>query len=665
MILRPRFFGIGFLALTLVFQQVGFAQETTRDTAIEKAVQVAQATTIPVPVELPFISLDFKDVEIQAVLQALARKGKVNIVTGKDVTGTITIHLTDVTWEQALDAVTKMSSFGYEKDGNVILVSTLEDLKARREAMKELVEIEPLTTKVIELRFLDAGDAKKFLEPQLSPQGRISVLEVTGQKGWVFGAAAVGGEGGGQQKARERRKREGSRSKAIVITDTPTTIERLERILTKIDVMPRQVLIETRVMEVSRDLLRDLGLEAGTGNSSTNLSSSSGFVSSTTSRTFTDQALSQIDGVDNKASFGGSVLNQFLTPSIFVPETTSLTAANTGLSFILRRIRGTQFEVLMRALEEDVRTNTLSAPHVLTLSGQEARVLVGEKYPILNTQVSGTSTSVTTTTLDYYQDIGVELFVVPQVGGDDHIDMIIHPVVSSRTGTVGSNAYPILSTREAETQIIIENGDTIVIGGLLKDVLSKSRIGLPFLGKIPILGFLFSRSTTDVEKIDLLIFITARIVESQAVSPEEMERLRKDYEKAVREQTPLEAGRSWSDLTALPTLPKKSSKPTPPAAPSSATTTASPPAAKPATTVSTAPTATPPSAASTSGGTTKATTPGAASSTASPTTGAKPTVTSPTMSASSTSSSTQTPTKSTTATSTTGSSSSQASGQTR
>ncbi len=161
--------------------------------------------------------------------------------------------------------------------------------------------------------------------------------------------------------------------------------------------------------------------------------------------------------------------------------------------------------------------------------------MVGTKYPILETQVSGTTSTTTTTTLSYYQDIGIELFVVPQVGGDRHIDMIIHPVVSARTGTVGSNAYPVLDVREAETQVIVEHGETIVIGGLLKDVKSKSRVGLPFLGKLPFLGPIFARSTTDLEKIDLLIFITARIVEPGALSPEEIKRLQGRYEEFLEE----------------------------------------------------------------------------------------------------------------------------------
>lgn len=499
--------------------------------------QVAQLAREPAPLaDSALLSLDFREAEIQTVLQALGRKAGINIVTGSDIAGTVTIHLENVSWERALETVIQAAGLAYEKQENVIMVSTLDQLKLRREALKELVEIEPVITKVVQLKYLDAVDVKAFLEPQLTPQGKISVLAMTGQKGWKFGAAEAGG-GGSAQDTRERREREGARSKAIVVTDTPTTIDRIEKILAKVDILPKQILIESRVMEVNRDLLRDLGFEIGTGTSSTSSSTSSGFVSSSTSRSFGQQSLNKADGgAADLASFGGSVLDQFLSPSVFVPKTTGLTAANTGLSMILRKLRGTQLEVLVRALEEDVRTNTLSAPRILTLSGQEARILIGEKFPILNTQVSGTTSTTTTTTLDYYQDIGIELFVVPQVGGDNHVDMIIHPVVSARTGSVGTNEYPILDVREAETQVILQHGETIVIGGLLKDVKAKARVGLPFLGKLPIVGPLFARTTTDMAKIDLLIFITAKIIEADGLSKEELDRLEKQYEEFFQEK---------------------------------------------------------------------------------------------------------------------------------
>lgn len=485
------------------------------------SVQVAQAPAVEAP-DLGLVSLSFRDAEIGVVLEALARKAKVNIVSGKGVAGPVSISLQNVSWEQALDAITKTYGFGYEKDDNVILVTTLEDLKARREKIKDLVQIEPVTTKVIQLKYLDAADVKTFLEPQLTAQGKISVLEITGQKGWAFGTTQAGSTTTGSSSEPERKEREKARSKAIVITDTPTTVDRLEKILAKIDVMPKQILIEARVMEVDRDLLRDI-----------NPAFTTGATAGSNSLSLRNDPAAKNRG-NTTAEVAASQAPTSFTPSIFGPLTSGLTAEIAGGQFFYQQLIGTQFSALVKLLEEDVRTNTLSAPHILTLSGQEARILVGTKYPILQTQVSGTTSTTTTTTLAYYQDIGIEMFVVPQVAGDRHIDMIIHPVISSRTGTVGSNAYPILDVRETETQVVIGDGDTIVIGGLLKDVKSKSRIGWPFLGKIPVLDLLFTRSTTDLQKIDLLIFITARIIEPGTLSQADIERL----QRASEESTP-------------------------------------------------------------------------------------------------------------------------------
>ncbi len=514
-----------------------FGDEMTSPTETRETFQVAQAP-VASPAELALISLDFKEADIQTVLQALARKAKINIVAGKEIAGLVTIHLDNVTWEQALDTISKTYGFGYEKDGNVILVSTLEELKARREKLKALVEIESIVTKVIQLRYLDASDVKKFLEPQLTAQGKISILEMTGQKGWGFGIGQVGGGGGGggggssaSENYRARTSREKARSKSIVITDTPTTIDRLDKILAKIDVLPKQILIEARAMEVSRDLLRDINLGAVTG-----ATAGSSALAVRNQPAEKNAVIGTNQTGNTVAEFASTLIPSNFTPSIFVPSTTGLTAAVAGANFFYQKLNGTQFSALLQLLEEDVRTNTLSAPHVLTISGQEARVLVGEKYPILQTQVSGTSTTTTTTTLDYYQNIGIELYVVPQVSGDSNIDMIIHPVVSARVSTVGANAYPVLNVREAETQVVMQNGDTIAIGGLLKDVKSKSRIGMPFLGKLPLIGPLFARTTEDVAKIDLLIFITARIIEPGTLSPDQMDRLQRQYEEFWKHQ---------------------------------------------------------------------------------------------------------------------------------
>ncbi len=518
------FFVCGAVILVQVepFVRMADADSETNQHERSKVASLSLQASDGTPVPDNLITLDFKEADVQVVLQALAKKASINIVTASDVTGAVSLHLKDVTLEQALDTIAKTYGFGYEKDGNVVLVSTLEELKARRETMKDLVEIEPVVTKIIELRYIDAADAQDFLEPQLTARGRISVLEITGQKGWAFGTAKLGKTT--DDKQRKRIQRESARSKVIVITDTPTTIDRLERILAKVDVLPKQILIETRVMEVSRDLLRDIDLGAVTG-----------ATAGSSTLTVSNQPAAKQGGT-SISEFAGTLLQSSFTPSTFNPATTGLTAATAGAQVFFQQLRGTQFSALLRLLEEDVRTNTLSAPNILTLSGQEARILVGEKYPILKTEVAGTSTTTTTTSLDYYQNIGIELFVVPSIGGEEHVSMLVHPIISTRVGTVGTNAYPIINTREAETQVVLEKGDTIVIGGLLKDLKAKSRIGLPFLGKLPLIGPLFARTTEDIAKIDLLIFITARVIEPGMLSPEEMVRLQQQYQEFVHER---------------------------------------------------------------------------------------------------------------------------------
>jgi type II secretory pathway component GspD/PulD (secretin) len=214
-------------------------------------------------------------------------------------------------------------------------------------------------------------------------------------------------------------------------------------------------------------------------------------------------------------------LGDQITPSSFVPKTTGLTTANTGLKVVFKHLTGAEFEVILHALEEDLRTNTLSAPVILTLNNQEASILVGTKYPIVKTQVSEESSQIIGGSLERYQDIGIQLNVVPQICGDsdNFVNMIIHPVVSSQSGTTKIQTattilaeYPIILTREAETQIVLRDGETIVMGGLLKDIKSKQEIGVPILSKLPIIGRIFRRDTNDTEKIDLLIFITVNIV---------------------------------------------------------------------------------------------------------------------------------------------------------
>lgn len=544
-----RMLPIWILLLIMVFAggAYGQSEQEVQPQVAPEAEPEAQAEAVPAEAakvaeeEDNKVTLDFKDADIQNILRVLAYKSGVNIIAGKEVVGTVTIRLVDVPWEQALQVILSTYGFAYEREGNIISVATMEAMKERREKKKELTEIEGVASKVFMLQFLDAADAKKMLEPQLSPQGKISVLVVTGQKGWEMGSVAAGETT--REEGKERRAREDSRSRSLVITDTPTFLDRIAKILKEIDVKPVQVLIEARIMEVSKDVLRDIGVEWSTGyrlqthEALTTGGVLNGGVNTKAGHDYTRGVLSGSNYSQTDPNSGGIQYQ----PSNFTPLAgANLNPYNAGLQLLWAKLFGTQMEAMVHALEEDVRTNTLSAPKILTLSGQEALILIGQKYPIVESNVSIGPPPVTTISLKGYQDVGIQLYVVPQVSGDERfVNMIVHPVVSSISGYVTPpNNYPILQTREAETQVLMRDGETIVIGGLLKDVKSKGRIGIPILGDIPIIGNLFSRATNDTEKIDLLIFVTARVIRPGELTEEEMAMVKRALDAGQANITP-------------------------------------------------------------------------------------------------------------------------------
>jgi len=512
-----------FLPLLVVFTfyfllfTFAYAEEATLKTETKREEQSAKVESIAASEN---VTLDFKDADIRNILKIIAYKSGTNIVTTPEVIGNATIRLVDVPWEKALDVILKTYGFGYEKQGNIITVAPIDKLTIMKKQEGELSDIRPTQTEVFNLRFIDALDAKKALDPLLSPRGKITVLEMTGQTGWQFGTMSKTGEYLGSSVQKAQGEQVTKRSKMLIISDTPPVLDKIREVVAQIDIMPKQVLIETRIMEVNRNRLKDIGFDWATGSGGA------------TSSTIFPTPINKSNGVDN-SQLGTNSLTSQVKPSVFDPLATAINATtpyNTGLSLLFQKLSGTQFSVLLHALEEDVHTNTLSAPTIAALNNQEATILIGTKYPILTTNVStGSSSPVTTTTLNYYQDIGIQLNVVPQIGENNYINMVIHPAVTTQNGSVSgagtTNTYPIIDIREAETRILMKDGETVVIGGLLKDIKSKGKQGIPFLSKIPVLGALFRRDTDDTQKIDLLIFITANVVKEGGLSHEEVANL--------------------------------------------------------------------------------------------------------------------------------------------
>lgn len=512
-----------FSIVILSITSLSFAQVSSKNEVVGEIMETASGN----------LTMTFKDADLLTVLELLARKGGVNIVVGKEVTGTVTVKLVDVPWESALRAILKINNLGYQREGNIIMIMSQEKLASQSKIESELSQVQPVITEIFHLKNLDANDAKNALSPQLSSRGKISVVAIKGQRGWVFGT-----ETGMEKRARAKTEME-SKAKILIVSDIPPVIERIKEIIKAIDVAPKQIMIEAKILEVNHDRLKDLGLDWGTGTAGAEGTTLSFVEIDRDKSTSPPRLLSEI---------AGKQLGSQVEPSSFEPKATigGTYPFDSGLTLAYKKLTGFQFEAILHALSEDVSANLLSSPRIMTLDNQEATILVGTKYPILSTNVSGETTTTVTSTLDYFQEVGIQLNVVPQIVSEDYINMIIHPAVTSIASYVEAKSstgqtlasYPVITTREAETQILIKNGETIAIGGLLKDVKKDSRIGVPLLKDIPLFGLLFQRKTTDVEKIDLLIFIRAFIVESPLLSQADQEKVKNidSAEKIVKEE---------------------------------------------------------------------------------------------------------------------------------
>lgn len=494
---------VGLFALILSTQMVAVAQVTS-ETA-EASSQIIEPDAEPESSN--FVSINVKDANIAEVLKAYSLQTGQSIVVGPDVVSeNVNVRLNNIPWEEALDVILKPYGFGYRVVGDTIVISRLENIVT-------VEGIEPLVSKVFQLGYLDAYDIKSIIEAQLTARGKYTILETKGLPGWEFGGD--GSKGAATESGvRERAKREEiQKSKTFVVTDVPSAITKIDNIIEELDIMPEQVLIEAKFLEINSGGLSDIGLDYING----------------------------LENVDDSLTSGGGSLQpqplddvlKLLNASTGYPNPLNTAAAagfsqDNGIRLSHSIVGDWGAEMLFSFIAQDEDANVLSAPRVLTLNNQEAAILVGEKYPIIESQNNTGSAGggITSTSLDYYENIGIQLNVIPQVCADDYVNMIVHPAVSEIDGfeagvvTAGSQVqsgtrYPRLNIREAETQIMLKSDSTAIIGGLQterdRDTIKK----VPLLGDIPFIGRLFRRETLTKEKIDLLIFIKASIIETE------------------------------------------------------------------------------------------------------------------------------------------------------
>lgn len=458
------------------------------------------------------VSMSIDGGNIQSALHAFSRQTGISIVIGPGVEGEANVRLHDVPWSDALQVLLKPYGYGYRMVGNTVVVNRLEN-------MQQAQQLELVTTRIFDLKYINASDVEKVLTSMLSVRGKLSVLRTTGQKGWKFESSSGArgsrhSRGGASSLGKLARAIDPAdlvvKSKALVVTDVRAVLDDIAAVLEEVDQRPQQVLVEVRFLEISSQRLKDIGVEFGSGPGG-----------ATSDGVQVERTL--VGG--EPYGVGVQQVSGSVPPAAFDPSSagiSSTTPLNGGLSILWQQLSGVQYDILFHMLEEDDSANLLSAPRLLTLDNQEATIIVGTKFPIISSEASGEIASVSTT-LEYYENIGIQLNVVPQVCSNKFVNMIIHPAVTDQIGTASAQLggeegvplteYPILSTRETETQILIKSGSTIVMGGLLEREGDQTVIKTPFLGDIPVIGNLFKRKTKNEDKLELLFFVTATIID--------------------------------------------------------------------------------------------------------------------------------------------------------
>ena len=405
------------------------------------------------------INLNFLDTDIRDTLSALAMDQEINIATAKEVSGKISIHLFQVTLEQALHAITQAGGFGFYKHGDIYYV--YKPKQARDP------QIDRLQIRIFKLRYAEVAKVQEILS------------SIPGIKTLKFHEA----------------------SKTILVEDTPENIKKIETIINYWDTVPKQVMIEAKILEITLTDEMELGVE---------WSAILGDVRVGTS------------------SFSRAVLppGQEVSP---VPSTGS------GLFFnLLTGSDSRQFAAAIDALQEKTNVNTLSTPKVLAIHGQPAKVQVGGQQGY---SVSQTNLGVTSETIEFI-DTGIVLEITPYIDDDGTVLLNVKPSITSAQLEEG---IPVTRTAFVETWLLAKSGETVLIGGLIQDNIIKTRSEVPCLGDLPLLGLLFGSRGRSVDKVELVVLITPQVVNMKEKSLDEVEaiiRTKKVEEKMKKEPLP-------------------------------------------------------------------------------------------------------------------------------
>ncbi|HEY1873940.1 MAG TPA: type IV pilus secretin PilQ [Steroidobacteraceae bacterium] len=434
------------------------------------------------------LTLNFQDIETRAVLQLLADASGQNIVVSDSVSGNVTLRLQNVPWDQALDIVLRTKGLDKRKQDNVIIVAPQAELAAREKAdlaaRKDVQELAPLRSEYLQVNYAKAKDMEALIKSQnnslLSPRGSVTVDE---------------------------------RTNTLLLQDTSDRLADVRRLVATLDIPVRQVLIEARIVIVTNDFQRQLGAIVGLTNWQKN--GQNGLVYTTGTAAGLDQQQSTFitgqNAINNAINAGTTPvpLPTYGIPSAANRYNVNLPVSNPAGTFALG-ILGSNFivDLELSAAQAETQANIISSPRVVTANQKEATIEQGVEIPYQQSASSGA------TTIQFKKAV-LSLKVTPQITPDNRIIMDLD-VRDDSVGTVvvasGGVNVPSINTREIATQVLVNDGQTVVLGGILETTQREDDNKVPYLGDIPILGHLFKNTSHQDNKDELMIFITPKIV---------------------------------------------------------------------------------------------------------------------------------------------------------
>ena len=424
------------------------------------------------------LSLNFQDIDVRSVLQLIADFTDLNLVASDTVTGNITLRLQNVPWDQALDLVLKTKGLDKRKIGNVLLVAPADEIAARErqelESQKQISELAPLRRELIQVSYAKAADIAKLFQSVTS----------------VGGVSNAGAGGGSEERGSIAVD---DRTNSIIAHQTQDRLDELRRIVAQLDVAVRQVMIEARIVEADVGYDKSLGVRWG---GSTNLSGNSKWT-----------AYGNDDKGDERGNLGSATTP--IGPNVpFVDLGVANRFAGIGIGFVTNN---TVLDLELTAMEKSGSGEVVSQPKVVTSDKETAKILKGSEVPYLEASSSGAATV-------SFKEAALSLEVTPQITPDNRVIMEVKVNKDEPDYANALLGVPPIKKNEVNAKVLVSDGETIVIGGVFSNTQTKSVDKVPFLGDLPFLGRMFRRDTVEDKKSELLIFLTPRIMNNQAIA---------------------------------------------------------------------------------------------------------------------------------------------------